>query len=311
MIRAGAIDIGTNTTLALLAEGDGDSLRTLKDSLTQNRLGESLREDGTLPADIIALNVDLLHELVLEFRRLGAQEVVACATAVMRTAKNREEFQRAVRDVVGIDLRILSGSQEATLTYSGATSALELLPNEFVNVIDLGGGSTEVICGQGSRTLQSFSLEAGAVRLTMRFLSVTDVPTPEQITRLRADVRAVQGNLFAPDALRPGVPWILVGGTPVTLAILKLGLKRYAPDKVAGTPLTVTDLDTMIGRFAGRHPEELQALPGMPPGRGKFILAGSLLLREMFEALQIQSADVSERGLRHGLWLAHFGRQEV
>lgn len=311
MIRAGAIDIGTNTTLALLAEGDGDSLITLKDSLTQNRLGESLREDGTLPAEIVALNVDLLHELVLEFRRLGAKDVVACATAVLRTAKNREEFQEAVRDVVGINLRILSGSQEAALTYAGATSALDLLPNEYVNVIDLGGGSTEVICGKGSQTLQSFSLEAGAVRLTMRYLSTTEVPTPEQIDRMRREIRAVQGNLFTPEATRTEAPWVLVGGTPVTLAILKLGLPRYQPEKVAGTTLTIEELDTMIGRFAGRHPEELQALPGMPLGRGRFILAGTLLLREMFDALQIRSAEVSERGLRHGLWLAHFGRQEV
>lgn len=310
MIRAGAIDIGTNTTLALLAEGDGETLRTIKDSLTQNRLGESLGEDGTIPTDVIALNVDLLHELVQEFRRMGAQEVVACSTAVMRTAKNREEFQRAVHDVVGIDLRILSGSQEAALTYAGAVSALELLPNERVNVIDLGGGSTEVISGQGNNPTQSVSLEAGAVTLTKRFLSFTEIATPEQIAKLRREVRTVQGNLFAPEA-HANVPWILVGGTAVTLAIMKLNLPRYQPDKVSGTDLTVEDLDTMIGRFAGRHPEELQALPGMPPGRGRFILAGSLLLRELFEVLQIHSAEVSERGLRHGLWLAHFGRQEV
>ena len=86
MIRAGAIDIGTNTTLALLAEGDGDTLHTIKDSLTPNRLGEALTEDGTLPLDAIAVNVDLLHELVRDFRMNGATDIVACSTAVMRTA---------------------------------------------------------------------------------------------------------------------------------------------------------------------------------------------------------------------------------
>lgn len=310
MIRAGAIDIGTNTTLALLAEGEGETLRPVKDSLTPNHLGEALTEDGMLPTDSILLNVNLLHELVREFRANGAQEVVACSTAVMRMAKNREEFQKAVRDIVGIDMHILSGSQEATLTYAGAVSAMELLPHERVNVIDIGGGSTEVISGQGNQPGQSVSLEAGAVTLTKRFLSLTEPAAPEQITRLRHEVRTVQGNLFSPDT-HENVPWVLVGGTPVTLAMLKINLTRYQPEKIAGVELTIEDLDTMIGRFAGRHPDELQALPAMPPGRGKFILAGTLLLRELFDVLRIESGKVSERGLRHGLWLAHFGRLEV
>lgn len=310
MIRAASIDIGTNTTLALLAEGGGETLRTIKDSLTPNRLGESLREDGTLPADVIALNVDLIHELMRDFRANGAADIVACATAVMRTAKNREEFQRAIKDVTGLELKVLSGTQEAALTYAGAVSSLELLPHERVNVIDLGGGSTEVISGQGNVPGQSVSLEAGAVTLTRRFFISGETPAPEEITRLRHEVRRVQGNLFSPD-VHAGVPWILVGGTPVTLAMLNLGMTRYQPEKVSGAPLTAEDIDMMISRFAGRHPDELQALPAMPPGRGKYILAGTLLLRELFDVLQIQTANVSERGLRHGLWLAHFGRQEV
>ncbi|NUO18823.1 hypothetical protein HUU59_05190 [bacterium] len=310
MIRAAAIDIGTNTTLALLAEGDGETLRTIKDSLTPNHLGEALREDGTLPADAIALNVDLLNELVREFRSKGAADIVACSTAVMRTARNRDEFQRAVKDIVGIDLKILSGSQEATLTYTGAVSALELLPHERVNVIDLGGGSTEVISGQGNVPGQSVSLEVGAVNMTKRFFTIGETAQPDEIARLRHEVRMIQGNLFSPE-YHSNVPWILVGGTPVTLAMLKLGLTRYQPEKISGVELTLEDIDSMIGRFAGRHPDELQALPAMPPGRGKFILAGTLLLRELFDVLQISAGKVSERGLRHGLWLAHFGRQEV
>lgn len=310
MIRAAAIDIGTNTTLALLAEGDGETLRTIKDSLTPNHLGEALREDGTLPADAIALNVDLLNELVREFRSKGAADIVACSTAVMRMARNRDEFQRAVKDIVGIDLKILSGSQEATLTYTGAVSALELLPHERVNVIDLGGGSTEVISGQGNVPGQSVSLEVGAVNMTKRFFTIGETAQPDEIARLRHEVRMIQGNLFSPE-YHSNVPWILVGGTPVTLAMLKLGLTRYQPEKISGVELTLEDIDSMIGRFAGRHPDELQALPAMPPGRGKFILAGTLLLRELFDVLQISAGKVSERGLRHGLWLAHFGRQEV
>jgi exopolyphosphatase/guanosine-5'-triphosphate,3'-diphosphate pyrophosphatase len=310
MIRAGAIDIGTNTTLALLAESDGDTLHTIKDSLTPNHLGEALSEDGTLPTDAIAVNVDLLHELVREFRSKGAADIVICSTAVLRTAKNREEFQHAVRDILGLELKILSGTQEAALTYAGAVSTMELLPHERVNVIDLGGGSTEVISGQGNTPGQSVSLEVGAVMLTKRYFTQGAVPSIEEIQHLRSEVRKIQGDLFSP-GVHDGVPWVLVGGTPVTLAMLKHGMTRYLPEKISGTTLTPHDIDGMIDRFSGKHPEELQALPAMPPGRGKYILAGTLLLRELFDVLQIGSGTVTERGLRHGIWLAHFGRQEV
>lgn len=215
-----------------------------------------------------------------------------------------------MHDVVGLDLKILSGTQEAALTYAGAVSTMELLPHERVNVIDIGGGSTEVISGQGNSPGQSVSLEVGAVVLTKRYFTPGAIPTVDEISLLRSEVRKIQGDLFSP-GVHEGVPWVLVGGTPVTLAMLKLGLTRYQPEKISGTTLTAHDVDELIGRFSGKHAEELQALPAMPPGRGKYILAGTLLLRELFDVLQIDSGAVTERGLRHGLWLAHFGRQEV
>ncbi|MCC6476935.1 hypothetical protein IT157_07750 [bacterium] len=310
MIRAGAIDIGTNTTLALLADGDGDTLRTVKDSMTPNRLGELMQGDGTLPADAIALNVDLLHELAREFRRQGARDIALCGTAVLRMARNREEFQRAVREIAGLELQILSGTQEAAMTFHGAVSAMELLPHERINVMDLGGGSTEIIFGQGNRPGQSISLDAGAVYLTKRYFSLEEAATPGQIEKLRHEVRETLQNLLV-NLENAVAPWVLVGGTVVTLAMLKMNHTRYQPEKVSGIELSPEDVDMQIARFAGRHPDELQALPAMPQGRGRYILAGTLLLRELFDILDISGATVSERGLRHGLWLHHFGRQEV
>jgi exopolyphosphatase/pppGpp-phosphohydrolase len=102
-------------------------------------------------------------------------------------------------------------------------------------------------------------------------------------------------------------PWVLVGGTAVTLAILKAGLRRYDPAAIGGSRLTLADVETQIARFRGLTAGELQSLPGMPTGRGRSMLAGAILLAEMFRALAITEGTVSERGLRHGLWLARFG----
>jgi exopolyphosphatase/guanosine-5'-triphosphate,3'-diphosphate pyrophosphatase len=101
-------------------------------------------------------------------------------------------------------------------------------------------------------------------------------------------------------------PWMLVGGTAVTLAMLKQKLYRYDPLKVGGTTLSLSDLQKLSDSFFGKHPDELQALPGMPLNRGHYILAGTLLMIELFSALQITEGTVTERGLRHGLWLTKF-----
>ena len=105
------------------------------------------------------------------------------------------------------------------------------------------------------------------------------------------------------------MPWIFVGGTAVTLAILKAGLRRYEPAAIGGSFLNMGDIEQMIASFSGKSFLELQCLPGMPTGRGRSILAGSILLHELFTALDINEGTVSERGLRHGLWLANFGKR--
>jgi exopolyphosphatase/guanosine-5'-triphosphate,3'-diphosphate pyrophosphatase len=303
---AASIDIGTNTTLALLAHDEGGGLRTIRDQLTVNRLGDTLKPDGTLPPEIIALNVDLLAEIARDFRREGAEQFVLAGTSALRRAKNREAFISAVRDVLSFQLEVIDGRDEAALTYLGAISNRDLFPGERVCVMDLGGGSTEIIEGHGPVSGQGYSIDVGSVYLTKEFFA-ENPPCAEDITRLRVHLRGRLPALVS--SLRGAtIPWILVGGTAVTLAILKAGLRRYDPVRIGGSELTLADIDELVSRFSGKSAEELQILPGMPSGRGKTILAGSMLLQEMFRALEIQSGVVSERGLRHGLWLTRFGR---
>lgn len=304
-MRAASIDIGTNTTLALLAEDSPDGLVTVKDQLTPNRLGESMKDAPLLPNDVIALNVDLLGELIRDYRREGAEGVAICATAALRKAENRGDFIGAVHEILGADVELLSGRDEAALTFAGAISGYEIYPNERVGVIDIGGGSTEVIEGRGPSPVQSASLDVGAVYLTNEFFQ-DDPPSPESVAALRQNLHARLPHLL--QNLRGNrMPWMLVGGTPVTLAMLQRGLWRYDPRAVGGSLLTVDDVERLATAFSGKHSDELQNLPGMPPTRGRYIFAGTLLLAELMAALDMQEGIVSERGLRHGFWLAKFG----
>ena len=302
---AAAIDIGTNTTLALLAERDGSGLHPMKDQLTVNRLGEALKNRSTLPRDVIMLNVDLLAELVRDYRRDGAEDFVLAGTSALRRAENRGEFVSAVKEIIGIPVEIIGGRDEAALTYLGAISNREIFPGERVCVMDLGGGSTEIIEGRGTVAGQGYSIDVGSSYLTNEFFS-DDPPTNEQQQSLREYLRERLPSLVA-NLRGASCPWILVGGTAVTLAILKAGLRRYNPQAIGGSLLNLDDIDRLITKFSGKHSDELQNIPGMPAGRGKTILAGAILLREMFAALDLSDGRVSERGLRHGLWLAKFG----
>ncbi|HEY3295135.1 MAG TPA: hypothetical protein VGL38_06835 [bacterium] len=303
---AGAIDIGTNTTLALLAEGSNGELQVLQDQITVNHLGDALRQGPEFSPDVMALNVDLLAEIVRDYRRMGAEDFVIGATAAVRHANNRADFQQAVKDVVGLPLEIISGREEAALTYLGAISNREIYPTERVCVMDLGGGSTEIVEGLGYNPGQSYSVDVGSSVLTNQFF-VNDPPEEDEVSELVSSLRGRLTHLVANLRGRK-VPWILVGGTVVTLAMLKSGYRHYDPARVGGSLITVEDVDRLIAHFLGRPAEELQMMPGMPVGRGRIILAGAILLREMFWALEIEEGIVSERGLRHGLWLAKFGR---
>jgi exopolyphosphatase / guanosine-5'-triphosphate,3'-diphosphate pyrophosphatase len=303
---AAAIDIGTNTTLALLAEEhDGGGLKVVKDQITVNRLGEAMGTDDQIPRDVIMLNVDLLAELTRDLRRAGAEGFAVAGTSALRRAQNRAEFLAAVREVVGLQIEVLGGREEAALTYMGALSGHEVYPGERVCVLDLGGGSTEIVEGRGLVPGQGYSIDIGAVYLTNEFF-LNDPPTPEDYRRL---VEHLEGRLpsLVTRLDASSAPWILVGGSAVTLAILTMGLQRYDPVRVGGSVLHVDDIDRLISKFKGKTSAELQHRPGMPAGRGRTIFAGAILLREMFSALGIQEGVVSERGLRHGLWLAKFG----
>ncbi|MBI5060318.1 hypothetical protein HZB60_11130 [candidate division KSB1 bacterium] len=308
-MRAAAIDIGSNTTLALLAEADGGELRTVRDTITLNQLGAAVDQAGEFPRDIIALNVDLLNEILRDFRRDGAEAFAICGTAALRRARNAAEFNSAVQQILGLHVEVLSGRDEAALTFAGAISGREIFPNERIGVIDLGGGSTEVILGRGTVPVESTSIDFGAVSLSGSFVR-SDPASPGELAELRQTLHLrlplLVGNLRGRE-----LPWTLVGGTAVTLAMLKRGLRVYDPLAVSGIFLSGTDMDALITGFGGKSAAELQSLPGMPPGRGKYILAGAILLRELFTILQIEEGMVSERGLRHGLWLAKFSEQGV
>lgn len=304
-MRAAAIDIGTNSTLALLAEAGRDGLVVVRDELAINQLGASLDGSGYLSRDVMALNVDYLNEIARDYRREGAEQFALCGTAALRRARNAQEFGGAIREILGLELEIISGRDEAALTFAGAISGREVFPHEQTGVIDLGGGSTEVIHGRGTVPAQSASLDLGAVNLTKEYCKHDPMTDEERVTL--TEMLDLRLPMLLSSFRGTELPWTFVGGTAVSLAILKCGLAKYEPQRIAGTMLTFSDLEWWSAKLQAMHSGEIQRLPGMPLGRARFMPAGTMLLRAMFHQLGIEQATVSERGLRHGVWLAKFG----
>lgn len=304
-----AIDLGTNSTLSLLAEHNGTDFHTLRDELTINQLGSSMDSVGNLSRDVMALNIDYLNEVVRDYRREGAEAIALCGTAALRRARNAQDFAGAIRQILGLELEIISGRDEAALTFAGAISGKEIYPHERTGVMDLGGGSTEIIAGQGTNPAESTSLDLGAVSLTKEFFQ-TNPPNREQVEVLQTDLRQRLPQLLG-NFRGKSIPWTLVGGTAVSIAILQSGIATYDPQKISGTTLTRENLLDWALKFSQLSNQEIQSLPGMPLGRAPFMLAGTLLLTELYEQLGISDATVSERGLRHGLWLSKFSGRRV
>jgi exopolyphosphatase/guanosine-5'-triphosphate,3'-diphosphate pyrophosphatase len=224
------------------------------------------------------------------------------ATSAIRDADDRDRFLDAVRDITGTDAEVLSGAEEAALAYAGAASATAA-PTPAA-VVDVGGGSTELIVGGGDGSVAaSTSLQLGCVRLTERHFP-TDPPTPEQIATAEADVEA---QLRRADEELSGAPvggaacLVAVAGTATTLAALYLGLATYQEDRIHGTRLPRAVLEVLTTRLLGATAAQRARLGPMQPGREDVIHAGALVLRAVVRRTDFNEVVVSEADNLDGL----------
>jgi len=306
-MRISSIDIGTNTILLLIADVDANNIaRVVHDEQVIARLGKGVDEHHVINQETFRRAADFLRSYQEISGQFQSERIIAVGTSALRDASNKKEFCEFILRTVGISIEILSGNDEAEWTYRGAAAGIDASTENFT-VLDIGGGSTEIISGAGSQILNKVSLDIGCVRATERLLH-TSPPTEREIIETRELIRI---NLKQINFERVGASRAIgVAGTVTTLAAMHLQLAQYDPKQVHGYELHYNDILQSFNLLKGKTYEEIKSIPQISTGRVDVILAGVIILLEFMEAAGLEKIMVSDRGLRYGIILREIERRK-
>jgi exopolyphosphatase/guanosine-5'-triphosphate,3'-diphosphate pyrophosphatase len=298
--RLAAVDVGTNSTRLLVADVEGGRVvaEHARDMII-TRLGKGVDRTGRFDPAALRRTLDVLAGYGATCRRLGVQRRRVVATSATRDAGNRQELLDGVRALLGVDTEVLSGEAEAATAYRGATHDL---PGEARTlVVDIGGGSTELILGTRSPEAV-MSLDLGCVRLHERHLH-TDPPTAAEVAALRAD--AAERLARVTETLDPAAAERVVGvaGTITTVTAIGLGLDAYDPRRIHRSALGAAEIAAVAEKLAAMTVAERAAIPVMAKGREDVIAAGALLLNELVRTFGFRRVIASETDILDGVLL--------
>jgi exopolyphosphatase/guanosine-5'-triphosphate,3'-diphosphate pyrophosphatase len=295
-MRLAAIDVGTNTTLLLLAEGQGPAdVRVLAERAEITRLGRGIGGDGRLGTEGIERTVAVLTEYAALAREHGAV-VAAVGTEALRRAPNADDFLEPAAQALGVPVEVIDGEREAALSYRAAASSFPGAAAGSMVVVDIGGGSTEIICSERGEVQFRRSLPLGSVRLTERHVR-HDPVAPEELAALTAEVRETLHTL----PLGGAATLVGTAGTVTSLAAMDQRLTSYDPALVHGYRLKLAALEGLTATLASSTQPDREQMPGLDPRRADVILAGATLLLEIVRRARVQQVVTSDRGLRWGL----------
>jgi len=302
--RVAAIDIGSNSTRLLVADVTAGAVTEIERRTVVTRLGRGVDLSDQLSADGIEAVCETVSDFVAIYRELGVQSVYAVATSAVRDASNGGAFIAELRERFALDAEILSGEQEARLTYLGATAGDP--PQVPTLVIDIGGGSTELIVGTAAEVAFHTSLQAGVVRHSERHIS-TDPPTNASLEELAEDVHGLLEEAVSAHPEAHAEAGIAVAGTATSLAAIDLALDPYDPDRVHGHRLTFASVQRMLARLSTVPLAEREAITGLPVDRAPTIVAGVVMLIEVMRAFGFDELTVSEHDILHGAAISAAG----
>lgn len=298
-----AIDIGTNSTRLLVAEPAGDGLRELARESRVTRLGRGVDCSSQLSAEGIEAVCAAIADYTDAAGRLGATRPVAFATSAVRDASNGGAFIAELRERFGLEAVVLDGEEEARLTYKGALAGREVSGSTLV--IDIGGGSTELVIGDGDGIGLRRSLQCGVVRQSERHLGKSDPPDASGLEALADEVRSMLATALPLAAGRPPERAIAVAGTPTSLAAIDLDLEPYDPERVHGHVLGLDRIARICSQLSGLPLAERERIPGLQAGRAPTIVAGVVILIGVMRSFGLEQIEVSEHDILHGVALEH------
>jgi exopolyphosphatase / guanosine-5'-triphosphate,3'-diphosphate pyrophosphatase len=310
MKRFAAIDIGTNTILMTVADFSEDgTFRVVTDRAEIARLGEGVDRAHELSAAGVERALEVLRDYVHACHNFGVSEIAAVGTSALRDALNAKSFIDRLKRELNLQLRVLSGAEEAVYSYLSVQKGLQLAAKEIL-VVDVGGGSTEFIRAKDGKLSGWASLDLGSVRLTERYLR-SDPVLHEECSRLVGAVDASLGKLPADwggsstEAHSKSEPsrTTLVGiaGTFTTLAAVEKGLRHYSHSEVHGSRLSLAAVERQAALYRSKTVAERKQIAGLEPKRADVILAGTLLIERIMRLFHVDDAIVSDQGIRYGL----------
>ncbi|HWD84653.1 MAG TPA: Ppx/GppA phosphatase family protein [Solirubrobacteraceae bacterium] len=304
-MRIAIVDIGTNTTRLFVAEVERDRVtRELYRESRVTRLGAGVDADGRLQDEAMARTHAVLAEYARVIEEGEAGRRVAVLTSAVRDAANGREFAEACRRRYGLDIHVLSGDEEAQLTYLGATDEVDPESRARILVVDIGGGSTELIIGSGRQAEFHVSTQAGVVRQGDRHVH-QDPPAAAELRAVADDVRAAL-EAAVPEERRAGVERALaVAGTPTSLAAIAQELAPYDPERVQGYRLTAQTRDEIRERLGAMTLAERREVTGLHPDRALVILPGIVILTVVMALFGLEAVEVSEHDILRGAALRY------
>lgn len=305
------MDIGTNSTRLLIADVDpaGEEVTELVRRSEVTRLGHGVDATGALSDEATARVFTTLDRYRTDIEAARPVANIAVLTSAVRDAANGPDFARRVREDYHLDAHILSGDEEAQLTFLGAmagrhagaantTGAEPTAPNPTV-VIDIGGGSTEFVVGANHKARFHVSLPAGVVRMSERHIH-SDPPAPDALQALADDVRTVLLDGLPPDERASVSHGIAVAGTATSAAAMAQELDPYDPKRVHGYILELSTVELLLARLADMTEAERREVVGLDPDRAPTIVAGMILLAEAMRAFELEQVEVSEHDILYG-----------
>jgi exopolyphosphatase/guanosine-5'-triphosphate,3'-diphosphate pyrophosphatase len=306
-MRVAVVDIGTNSTRLLIADVERDGTVSELDRRTRvTRLGEGVDASGRLGDDGIARVLATLDEYGAAIEQAGAQIRPAVLTSAVRDAANGAEFVSTVERRYGLQARAIPGSEEARLTYLGATAGFDPDDGTPVLVIDVGGGSTELIVGIGGRVDFSVSMQAGVVRQSERHLR-DDPPSCPELEALGGEVAATIERSVPEDVRRAAGRAIAVAGTATSCAAIDQALEPYDRQRVHGYRVELATLRLLLARLAALGLAERRDVRGLDPDRAPTIVAGVVILIRVLEAFGLDAFEASEHDILWGVALSAAG----
>ncbi|MFH1940892.1 MAG: Ppx/GppA phosphatase family protein [bacterium] len=303
MNRLAVVDAGTNSVLYLLAQKEPDGEIVIIHQETKSvRLGKGMVNTGTIRDEPVKKALDVIAYYKELSRKQGALRVVITGTHIFRTAKNRDDVKKQIEEKTGLTLEILSEGEEARWSYRGAVYGRRLEGKIIVG--DIGGGSTEIILGNGKEISHTLSLPLGAVGLTEKYLH-HDPPGKNELRLLEEDVLS---SLQNPEAsfLKLGKQFLGVGGTATTLATMHLKIQRYDPHRIDGYRMTRSDIENLYSTICRLSLPDRKKRISFDPERADILIAGAAVLKTLLIVGGFTHMTVSDRGLRFGIALREF-----